>query len=98
MKTKDQYIDNLAAELKDWSAQIDLLTTKTESEAAHVRSQYIEELNALHAKQQKATEKMKELQETGGDAWETVKVTADKVWDDLRIGLADATSRFKQAE
>lgn len=95
MKTKEEYIDNLAAELKDWSTQIDLLTAKTENAAAHVRVKYIEELNTLHAKQQKAAEKMKEMQETGGDAWETVKVTADKVWDDLRIGLADATSKFK---
>jgi len=95
MKTKEEYIDNLAAELKDWSTQIDLLTAKTESAAAHVRVKYIEELNGLHAKQQKAAETMKEMQETGGDAWETVKVTADKVWDDLRIGLADATSKFK---
>lgn len=98
MKTKDEYINSLAAELKDWSAQIDLLTARTESAAAHVRAQYIEELNALHAKQKKAAEKMEELQESGGDAWETVKVTADKVWDDLRIGLAAATSKFKQAE
>ncbi|WP_333872953.1 hypothetical protein [Methylobacter sp.] len=95
MKTKEEYINNLAAELKDWSAQIDLLTAKTENAAAHVRVKYIEELNDLHAKQQKAVEKMKELEEDGGDAWETVKVTADKVWDDLRLGLASATSKFE---
>lgn len=34
MKTKDQYLDSLAAELKEWSAQIDLLTAKTEKAAA----------------------------------------------------------------
>lgn len=95
MKTKEEYINNLAAELKDWSAQIDLLTAKTENAATHVRVKYIEELNDLHAKQQKAVEKMKELEEDGGDAWETVKVTADKVWDDLRLGLASATSKFE---
>jgi len=95
MKTKNEYIDNLAAELKDWGAQIDLLAAKTENAAAHVRSQYIQELNDLHAKQQKAIDKMEELQEAGVDAWETVKVTADQVWDDLRLGLASASSKFK---
>jgi hypothetical protein len=95
MKTKEEYINSLAAELKDWSAQIDLLTAKTENAAAHVRGKYIQELNDLHGKQQKAAEKMEELEEAGGDAWESVKVAADKIWDDLRLGLADATSKFK---
>lgn len=95
MKTKDEYINNLAAELKNWSAQIDLLTTKTESATTHMRSLYIQELNDLHDKQDKATEKMEELREAGGEAWETAKVTADKVWDDLRLGLASASAKFK---
>jgi septation ring formation regulator EzrA len=95
MKTKDEYINNLAAELKNWSAQIDLLAAKTESSAAHVRVKYIEELNDLHDKQNKATEKMEELRKASGDAWETAKVTADKVWYDLGLGLASASSKFK---
>ncbi|MGZ8182863.1 MAG: sll1863 family stress response protein [Methylobacter sp.] len=95
MKTKDEYIDNLAAELKDWGTQIDLLTAKTENVAAHIRVKYIQELNDLHAKQQKAIDKMEELQENGGEAWETVKVATDKIWDDLRLGLASASSKFK---
>jgi hypothetical protein len=33
MKTKDEYIENLASELKEWSAQIDLLAAKTENVA-----------------------------------------------------------------
>lgn len=94
MKTKDE-INNLAAELKNWSAQIDLLAAKTESAAADVRVKYIEELNDLHDKQNKATEKMEELREASGNAWETAKVTADKVWDDLRLGLASVSSKFK---
>jgi hypothetical protein len=38
---------------------------------------------------------MKELEEASGDAWETVKETADKVWNDLRVGLASTVSKFK---
>jgi chromosome segregation ATPase len=95
IKTKDEYIEGLAAELKEWSAQINLLTAKTENAAAHMKLKYAEELDALRAKQHAAAEKLKELQETSGDAWGTVKETADKVWDDLRTGLASAVSKFK---
>ncbi len=95
MKTKEEYIESLASELKEWSAQIDLLAIKTENAAAHVKLRYIEELNALRAKQHEAAAKIKELHETSGDAWETVKETADQVWADLRAGLASAVSKFK---
>jgi outer membrane murein-binding lipoprotein Lpp len=68
MKTKDEYIDSLASELKDWSAQIDLLVAKAENAAADVKIKYAEELDALRAKQHAAVEKMKELEEASGDA------------------------------
>ena len=84
IKTKDEYIESLASELKEWSAQIDLLAAKTENAEEDVKLKYAEELNVLRAKQQAAAEKMKELEEASDDAWETVKETADKVWNDLR--------------
>lgn len=95
MKTKDEYIESLAAELKEWSAQIDLLNAKAENAAAEARLKYAEELDALRAKQQVAVLKIKELEAASGDAWQTVKETADKVWDDLRIGLASTVAKFK---
>jgi hypothetical protein len=95
MKTKDEYIESLASELKEWSAQIDLLTAKAENASAHVKHTYIEELDTLRAKQHAAAEKMKELEAAGSDVWETIKETADKVWDDLRTGLTSAASKLK---
>lgn len=95
MRTKDEYIESLASELKECSAQIDLLAAKTENAMADVKLKYAVELDALRAKQHAAAEKIKELEEAGGDAWMAVKQTADKVWDDLRAGLAGAVSKFK---
>ena len=39
--------------------------------------------------------KLKELEKSSGDAWEQVKHTADKLWDDLKTGVADTHSKFK---
>ena len=94
MKTKDEYIDSLTSELKEWSAQIDILTAKTENLATQAKLKYIEELSILRAKVDTAAEKLKELEGESGDAWETVKETADKVRDDIRVGLADVASKF----
>ena len=94
MKTKNEYIDSLASELKELSAKIDLLVANSESATANIKLRYIQDLNALRTKELAAIEKMKELEEAGGDAWETVKDTADKIWDDLRTGLASTVSKF----
>lgn len=95
MKTKDEYIESLTSELKEWSAQLDVLTARAEYAAADLKLKYAEELEGLRFKQQAAAEKLKDLENASGDAWKAVKETADKVWNDLRTGVAEATSKFK---
>lgn len=95
MKTKEEYIENFASELKDWSAKIDELSAKTEKSAGMVKLKYVQELNAIRVKQHNAGEKMKELEGASAEAWEAAKDTADKLWDDLRSGLASTVSKFK---
>ena len=92
MKTKQEYINSLAAELKDWSARIDLLTAKMENEEAHETGKYIEELNDLHAKHQKATETLKELLQADGNGSATVHGEEHKLWGDPEIGLPSSTN------
>jgi hypothetical protein len=87
MKTKNEYIDIMASELKEWGAQGDLLAAKTEKSVGMIKLKYTEQLNAFRTKHQEANDKMKEYQEASGEAWEATKETADKVWDDLRTGL-----------
>ncbi len=94
MKTKKEYIESLASELNEWSDKIDHLITNSETTTAELKQRYIEQLNVLRTKELTAIDKIKELEEASGDAWETVKVTADKIWLDLRVGLADTVSKF----
>ena len=95
MEIQDAYKQKMAAQLKEWSAQIDLLEAKVENAGADMKVKRAKQLHELRAKQRAATEKMKELGKASGAAWEQVKVTADKIWDDLKVGVADAHSKFK---
>lgn len=95
MKTKDEYIEKLAAELKGWSADIDALNAKAEIASADLKVKYHEEIEALRVKEREASEKIKELQAAGSDAWDSVKETSEKVWHDLRTGLASVVDKFK---
>ena len=95
MEIQDAYKQKMAAQLKEWSAQIDLLEAKAENAGADLKVKRTKQLHELRAKQRAASEKIKELGKASGAAWEQVKVTADKIWDDLKAGVADAQSKFK---
>jgi hypothetical protein len=95
MELKDVYKQKRAAQLKEWGAQIDLLEAKLENASADLKVKRAEQLQALRAQHHAASEKMKELGKASGEAWEQVKTTADKIWDDLKSGVADAHSKFK---
>lgn len=95
METKDAYKQKLEAQLKEWSAQINLFAAKVENAGADVKLKYAQELDVLHTKQREAAKKIKELEDASGDTWEKVKVTADTVLDDLRTGIAQVISKFK---
>jgi len=95
MEIQDAYKQKMAAQLKEWGAQINLLEAKVENAGADMDVKRGEVLHELRAKQHAATEKMLELEKSSGEAWERVKETADKIWEDLKAGVADAHSKFK---
>lgn len=95
MKTKNEYIEILATELKALSAEIDVLTEKADKASELVRQNYAADIEVLRAKQAAAIEKMKELEESRDEAWEELKHTADNIWHELRTGLSAVAAKFK---
>ena len=95
MEIKDAYKQKMAAQLKEWGAQIDLLEAKAENAGADIKVKHAKSIRELRAKQRAASEKIQELGKASGAAWDQVKGTADKIWDDLKAGIADAHSKFK---
>lgn len=94
MELHDAYKQKMAAQLKEWGAQINLLEAKLENAGADIRVTHAEQLHELRARQRAAAEHMKELGRASGEAWEQVKATADKIWDDLKNGVAEAQAKF----
>ena len=95
MEIQDAYKQKMAAQLKEWSAQINLLEAKVENAGADTRIKRAEVLHGLRAKQHAASEKLKQLEKAGSEAWDQTKESADKIWAELKAGVADAHTRFK---
>ena len=96
MKEKRKaYEEKLAAQLKEWSAQIALLKAKADNAKADAKIEYYKTVDALQHKQNEARVKLQELKTAGDGAWEDVKAGAEKAWAEVKTALHDATSRFK---
>ena len=95
MEIEEVYKQKMAAQMKEWSAQIDLLGARVENASADVAVSHAEAMQDLRAKLSVATEKMLELEKSTGEAWGQAKETADKVWEELKAGVAEAHNKFK---
>ena len=94
MKVQDAYKEKMSAQLKVWDAQIKLLEAQATKVGADLKVKHAGEMRDLRDKQLAAVAKMKELDKATGEAWDQVKLTADKVWEDLKTGLSAAQSKF----
>jgi len=95
MKIQDAYKQKIAAQLKEWTAQINLLDAKVGNASADLKVMRANQLIELRIKENAAYEKIRELEKASGEAWEQVKVTADNMWEDLKTGIAEVQSKFK---
>ena len=95
MGKREDYIDKLAAQLKVWGAEIDVWKAKAEKETVDVKIDILKEVEILNKKLQNAQNKLKEINEKTGDAWESLAEGANKAWDNLREAVYQAGERFK---
>ncbi|MFA6016148.1 MAG: hypothetical protein WC742_13885 [Gallionellaceae bacterium] len=95
MELQNAYKQKMSAQLKEWSAQLDLLEAKAQNVGADVEVKRAVELEELRAKVHSASEKLSDLEKASGEAWQEVKETADTVWEELKSGFATAHAKFK---
>jgi multidrug resistance efflux pump len=89
------YEEKLDAQVKEWSAQIELLKAKADKAKADVKIEYYKTIEALQSKQNEAKAKLQELKTAGDEAWEDLKTGAEKAWAEVKTAYHDASSRFK---
>jgi len=96
MKNREEYIDKLAAQLKEWPVKIDELESKAHAAKADVETGYENQIRQLKDKWDTATQKLQELKGASTDAWETLKTGAETAWADLKNAVTAAKERFKK--
>ena len=95
MKSREEHIDQLAAQLKEWSAKIDELESKARAAKADVKTSYENQIRQLKEKRDGAKQKLQELKGASAEAWDILKAGAETSWADLKKAVTAATEKFK---
>lgn len=95
MDKKEEYIQKLDTQLREWSAKIDELKARADKAKGDIKIEYTRQTEALDAKREAARKKLGELKEAGGQAWDELTTGAEKAWHELKTSLDNAIAKFK---
>jgi hypothetical protein len=96
MENKEAYREKLEAQMREWSAKIDLLKARADQAEAEAKIEYRNRIEDLRKKREVLQEKLSELQKASDAAWKDIKTGAERAAADLRDALQSAFSKFKQ--
>jgi len=95
MDMKKAYLDKIQAQMKEQQAEIEKLRAKTQQLEADARLNYQNQMEELDSKMHQANERVVELKQAGGGAWNELKSGAEIAWKDLSSAINKASSKFK---
>jgi uncharacterized coiled-coil DUF342 family protein len=96
MKSREEYIDKLAAQLKEWSGKIDELESKARTAKADAKTGYENQIKQLKDQRDAAKQKLQELKGASTEAWDALKAGAETAWADLQNAVTAAKEKFKK--
>jgi len=95
MSKKDEYINKMEAQMREWSTEVDKLKAKADGAKADMKIKYLDEIEALNKNRAETEEKLQQLRTAGEDAWDDLKSGLEKSYTNLKEALKSAASRFE---
>jgi chromosome segregation ATPase len=83
METVEAHVEKMEAELKEWGARLDKLTTEAHATRADVKADYRKRLDDLRQKYVAAENRFAELKAAGNGKWEIFQGGVEAAWYDL---------------
>jgi SMC interacting uncharacterized protein involved in chromosome segregation len=96
MKNREEYIDHMMAQLKEWSRKIDQLEFKARTARADARITYENRIQDLKSKREAVITRIRELKGAGTEAWESITGGVDAAWDEFKHAFTEAKDKFKK--
>jgi len=93
---REEYIDKLAAQLKEWSAKVDELESKANAAKADMKTEYEKQIKQMKDKRDTAMQKLQELKGASTEAWDTLRAGSEVAWTELKNAVTAAKDKFKK--
>ena len=87
---KQLYIDKMEAQLKEWSAHLDLAHAKADTDKAEAKIETHDKIDSLRAEGAEISAKLAEIKEAGAESWEELTKGADKAWTKIKDAFSVA--------
>ena len=81
MENLREYIDKLAARLKELDREINKLETIADKAIEDIKAEYHQQIKDLFLKKAKVQDQVKKLQKASGNAWEDMKAGTELSWE-----------------
>jgi len=95
MSDKEQYQQKLQAQLDLWKAEIDTLKAKAAAATADAKIELHKQVELLEVKLEEGKAKLAEFADSGHDAWESLKDSAESLWISIKTAFSEAKDKFK---
>lgn len=95
MTDKAAYLQKMQAKLNEWEADINALQAKMSGASADTKIELNKQIDNLRAERSDMKQKLEELKNTSGEAWEDVRDGMEAAWDSASTSFKNAINRFK---
>jgi uncharacterized coiled-coil DUF342 family protein len=95
MNTKDEFMLKIHSRLDQCKNEIDALVAKVDQTEEQVKTEFRQQIEALHSKRDEVHKKLHELEQASESAWEDMKLGIEMALGDISEAINSAISRFK---
>ena len=95
MKEKDAFAQKLQIQLDEFGAEIERLKERADKTESDAQPWHRKEIEILQDKHKSAKSKLRELRESGDDAWDDMKEGLVTAWNAVSVAVKSATERFQ---
>ncbi len=78
------YVEALKLQLREWDERIDMLASLAKLANLEVQTEFQARMARVHKKRNELRDRMQELELTGEDTWDVVRVSLERVHRELR--------------
>lgn len=95
MAKREEYINKLENQLREWNKKIDEYQVKAEGRSKKIKTRADTKMSELKAKRTELRHKLGLIKDSGEETFDQLKKDSEALWDDIKDGFSDIRNILK---